>query len=372
MTPTSQLSFPDENEVVRIAAVTDAADRNTLITAGYWKLSLEAERRMRGHANWCTYAAWASRQAGVTIRHRDLVNVLRDRIHCALQASGVAESLLKPAEECGLDVLQMVVDAIDELGPLKRSSEAVGEGNRQVFGDIALIFSRWLTMFPDIASISGADLQRFDDQLRLGPPPIGQELLRQAFTNYRAAARTTGAGERAQLMLLANVQVAFHEQLRLQPLMQAALDGALLEPGDVADFLHEKLTGQEGRIGALMRGLWGAVDSPARRLSEALARHIQEQVRILITENLMSIWLPPDQELRLGRDLTRPFPEALRTLTDPALVNLLAQFQGEPDSEEQSAVKDWADIKDRMGFIACLFRAYIDDRNLYDSPLAQK
>src|SRR6185437_10732254 len=107
MTPTSQLSFPDETEVARIAAVTDAAERNTLITTGYWKLSLEAERRMRGHANWCTYAAWASRQAGVTIRHQDLVNVLRDRIRCALQSSGVGESLLKPAEACGLDVLQM-------------------------------------------------------------------------------------------------------------------------------------------------------------------------------------------------------------------------------------------------------------------------
>jgi hypothetical protein len=327
---------------------------------------------MRGHANWCTYAAWASRQAGVTIRHQDLANVLRDRIHCALQASGFAESLLKPAEQCGLDVLQMAVDAIDELGPLKRSSAAVGEGNQKVFGDIALLFSRWLTMFPDIASISDADLQRFAERLQPGPPPEGQDILRQAFTNYRTAARTSDAGERAQLMLLANVQVGYHEQLRLQPEMQAALDGALLEPGDIADFLHEKLTGQEGRIGTLMRGLWGAVDSPARRLSEVLAQHIQEQVRILITQNLMSIWLPPDQELRLGRDLTRPFPEALRTLTDPELLKLLQLFEAAPDSEDQSRVKDWADIKDRMGFIACLFRAYIDDRNLYDSPFAQR
>ncbi|HEY4085360.1 MAG TPA: hypothetical protein VGM43_05450 [Bryobacteraceae bacterium] len=371
MTPTPQSSFPDENEVARVAALTDAADRNTHITDSYSKLSAELGRRIQGHANWCTYATWASRQAGMTIRHKDLVNVLRDRIQCALQLSGMAKGVFEHLEEGGLNVLQIVVDAIDELGPLKRSSEVVGEGNQKVFGDIGLIISRWLTMFPDIASISDADLQRFGERLQPGPPPQGQDMLRQAFTNYRAAARTSDAGERIQLMLLANVQIAFHEQIRLQPEMQAALDGSLLEPGDIADFIEAKLTGHEGRIGTLLRGLWGEVQSPARRLSEILARHIQEQVRILITENLMSLWLPPDQELRLGRDLTRPFPEALRTLTDPALLALLQQFEATPDSEAQSGVKDWANFKDRMGYIACMFRAYIDDRNLYGSPWTQ-
>ncbi len=371
MTTASQSSFPDEDEVARVAGLAGAAERNTHITDSYSKLSAEMGRRIPGHANWCTYATWASRQAGVTIRHQDLVNVLRDRIQCALRLSGVPGRLLGCVEDGGLNLLQIAVDAVDELGPLKRSSGVVGEGNQKVFGDIGRIFSRWLTMFPDIAAISDAGLDRFGATLQPGPPPEGQDMLRQAFTNYRTAAQTADAGERVQLMLLANVQIAFHEQIRLQPEMQAALDGALLEPGDIADFIEEKLTGHEGRIGSMLRGLWGAVDSPVRHLSEILARHIQEQVRILITENLMSLWLPPDQELRLGRDLTRPFPEALRTLTDPALVTLMRQFETSPDSEAQSGVKDWANFKDRMGYIACMFRAYIDDRNLYGSPWAQ-
>jgi len=366
--PTPEFSFPNENEVARIAGLADAAERNTQITDGYSKLSAELGRRIPGYANWCTYATWASRQAGVTIRHQDLVNVLRDRIHCALRLSGVAEGLLQCPEEGGFDVLQIVVDAIDELGPLKRSSGAVGEGNQKVFGDIALLFSRWLTMFPDIASISDADLQQFGERLQPGPPPEGQDMLRQAFTNYRTAARTSDALERVQLMLLANLEIAFHEQIRLQPEMQAALDGALLEPGDIADFVEEKLTGHEGRIGSLLRRLSGVVDSPVRHFSEMLARHVQQEVRILITENLMSLWLPPDQDLRLGRNLTKPFPEALQTLTDPALLALLRRFESSPDSEAQSGVQDWANFKDRMGFIACMFRAYIDDRNLYGYP----
>jgi hypothetical protein len=372
MTPTAQLSFPDENEIARIAALTDPAERNRQITDSYSKLSAEVERRIQGHANWCTYATWASLQAGVTIRHEDLVSVLRDRIQTAVQLRVPAKALFKRLEQGGLDVLQLIVDAIGELGPLKRSSEAVGRGNRKVFEEIALVFSRWLTAYPNIGSISDADLHAFGERLNPGPAPEGQDLLRQAFTNYRNAARASDPCERAQLILLADLQVGFHEQIRLQPDIKEALDGALLEPGDVADFLHQKLTGQEGRIGNLLRGLWGEVESPARRLSEMLARHVHEQVRILITENLMSLWLPPDQELRLGRDLTRPFPEALRTLTDPALRKLLDEFQSTPDTSAESGVKDWANLQDRMGFIACLFRAYIDDRNLYGSPAAQK
>jgi hypothetical protein len=47
-------------------------------------------------------------------------------------------------------------------------------------------------------------------------------------------------------MLPADLQIGFHEQIRLQPDIKAAMDGALLEPGDIADFLAEKLTGTKG------------------------------------------------------------------------------------------------------------------------------
>jgi hypothetical protein len=369
MTSVLQLTFPDEAEVGRIAAMTDAAARNRLITEAYSRLSAEVARRIEGHANWCTYATWASRQAGVTIRHEDLADVVRDRMRRALHLRGLAETLLEWVEDGALDLLQVVVDAVDELGPLKRSSEAVGRGNRKVFQEIALQFSRWLTAFPDLHQISDADMERFSQQLTAGPAPEGQDLLKQAFANYGSAARSANAGEKTQTMLLADLQIGFHEQIRLQPDIKAAMDGALLEPGDIADFLAEKLTGHEGRIGRAVERLRGLVESPMQRFSRMLADHIQEEVRTLITENLMSLWLPPDQELRLGRDLTRPFPEALQTLSDPALLTLFEKFRSAAaDSETGSGVKDWANFNDRMGFIADLFRAYLDDRSLYVSP----
>jgi hypothetical protein len=131
MTPAFQLAFPEEAEVGRIAAMTDVASR-----------------RIEGHANWCTYATWASRQAGVTIRHEDLVDVLRERMRRALHLRGFAETLLEWVEEGALDLLQVVVDAVDELGPLKRSSEAVGRGNRKVSRRLRSSFRGGSWFFP--------------------------------------------------------------------------------------------------------------------------------------------------------------------------------------------------------------------------------
>ena len=62
-------------------------------------------------------------------------------------------------------------------------------------------------------------------------------MLMQAFRNYRVAARAADPNEKAQLMLLANLEIGFHEQTRLQPEIEGALNGALFKPGDLADLL---------------------------------------------------------------------------------------------------------------------------------------
>jgi hypothetical protein len=91
---------------------------------------------------------------------------------------------------------------------------------------------------------------------------------------------------------------------------------------------------------------------------------------MLITNQLMSLWLPPGTVVQLGRDLGRPFPEALRTLTSPELLRLLAGFDPTPDSEDGSGVKDWANLQQRLRFIADLFRAYGVEQCLFD-PLKE-
>jgi hypothetical protein len=359
-------AYPSEGEVARIAAMADAAARNREITGAYCQLSAEAERRIAGRANWCTFATWASRQAGVTIRHEDLTDALRARLGHSWRLRFIEKPLIRLLERDGLDVLQAVIDAVSTAGPLLRSAEAVGRGNRKVFAEIGLLFARWLGQFPDPASASDEEAEAFYRGLLPGGPPDGQGLLRSAFANYRAAARESGPKSKAELMLLANLQIGYHEQKRLQPEIEAAMNGAVFEPRDLVDLLLPILRQRARRLPHLGK----AGEMPLKAVAGLLARHVQTEVRALLTEHLMTLFLPPALTLRLGRDLTRPFPEALRTLTNASLAAMIAGFDTAPDSEAGGGATDWANFEQRIRFIADLFRAFADDRNLFSAPFA--
>jgi hypothetical protein len=280
--------------------------------------------------------------------------------------SGIDVKLIELLVERDLDLLQLVINAIANLGPLKRTGDAVARGNRKVFAEIGLLFARWLTLFPDIQSVTDPALDRFSQGLKPGPPPDGQDVLMQAFANYRAAALSTDPKEKTELMFLANLQIGFHEQTRLQPDIKAALDGALLKPGDLTDLLIKTLTGRQGGIAETLEEVFHKRELPLRKVATILAQDVQRQVRTLVTEQLMSLWLPPDTMVRLGRDLGRPFPEALQELTSPDLLQLLAGFDPTPGSKSRSRVKDWANLQQRLRFIADLFRAYGEEECLFD------
>ena len=63
-------------EVRRIAGLPDPVIRNLQITECYSRLAAAIADRHAG-ANWCTFATWASRQAGGTIRGEDLLDALQ-------------------------------------------------------------------------------------------------------------------------------------------------------------------------------------------------------------------------------------------------------------------------------------------------------
>jgi hypothetical protein len=364
--PAVQSSYPDEAEIARIAALQDGAVRNQQITAAYWHLSAEIERRIRGHANWCTFACWASQQAGVTIRHQDMTHLLRQRLQSSWRVTGIDLKLIGMLVEAKLDLMQLVVNAIANLGPIRRTGDAVARGNRKVFAEIGLLFARWLTLLPDLRLVTDSEMDRFNQGLKAGPPPDGQDVLMQAFNNYRAAAQSVDPKEKAEFMFLANLQIGFHEQTRLQPDIKSALDGALLEPGDLTDLLLNTLTGHEGKIAQTLEKAFQRHESPLGKVAMVLAQDVQHHVRTLITELLMSIWLPPDTMVRLGHDLARPFPVALQNLSSPDLLRLLESFDPAPGSKASSHVKDWANLHERLRFIANLFRAYGEEKCLFE------
>jgi hypothetical protein len=169
-------------------------------------------------------------------------------------------------------------------------------------------------------------------------------------------------------MLLANLRIGYHEQVRLQPDIQAALDGALIEPSDLAALLMPVLSRHPSKAARAINVVWPFGESPLQKVTRALAQDVQLQVRNLITENLMSLWLPPADAVQLGRDLARPFPDDLRTLANADVLQLLASFDPTPESEHGSGAQDWANLHQRMRFIADLFRGYGEDENLFEAP----
>jgi hypothetical protein len=183
------MTAPSPQEVERIAAMTDPVIRNLEITHCYSLLAASIDV----HANWCTYATWASRQAGRTIRGEDLL----DRL---MRELGRDAELLHPIRSISrwllrrgwLRRLHTPFDAVELAG------DAVARGNLKVFAEIGLVFARWL------------------DDGRLPPEP---PLLRQAFGRYASADR--------EQIVLANLEIGLHEQTRLQPEIREAMEAAV-------------------------------------------------------------------------------------------------------------------------------------------------
>jgi hypothetical protein len=69
-------SFPTVSDVERIASQDDPVLRNLRITQCYHELALAMVERTGRYANWCTFATWASKQAGQTIRKENSARTL--------------------------------------------------------------------------------------------------------------------------------------------------------------------------------------------------------------------------------------------------------------------------------------------------------
>ena len=103
---------------------------------------------------------------------------------------------------------------------------------------------------------------------------------------------------------------------------------------------------------------------------DVLLAEARLRVRRVITEHLMTLELGGGARLRLGRDLERVFPASLATLSDPDLLALLARIDPTPDGTARSGASDWADLTERMHYIADLFRCCHEAPELFLPPFA--
>ena len=366
---------PASAEVDRIATLGDPVLRNLQITQCYHELASALAKRTSPHANWCTFATWASRQAGQTIRKEDLAQALEHSLTTTPATLQAAANVTTVARQIGArrepeEIRQRVWQALNPLAAIERASAAVARGNQKVFAEIGREFARFAAACLNDPAFDAEHIARFCAALRPGDPPEGQRYLRQAFTRYYQTFFESEAKTRAELMLLANLEIGLHEQTRLQPEIAEALEASLADSDELTRDVIGALFPYRGwpvyAVLLFMRFIKRPMllDIVINRLI-TVAR---QQVRMLLTEHMMVLCFPHGVRLRLGDDLKAEFPAALKQITRPDLRALLEQIDPTPDSLRETGAVDWADLPDRLHFIVDLFRCYQEAPDLWAPP----
>jgi hypothetical protein len=303
---------PGIEEVEQIAGLSDPVIRNLRITECYSRLAAAVTA---DGANWCTFATWASRQAGRTIRGEDMLAALKLELGRDAELLHPLDSFWRAIVRRGLfnreSALGRCVWSLHTpLDAFPLASDAVARGNRKVFAEIGLEFARYLALGSD-EFLAGC------------PDPE----LRQAFTHL-------ATGDR-DLVVLANLEIGLHEQTRLQPEIREALDAALA---------HEQ---------GLLK----------RILGWPLQRRLTRFARESITRSLLVLSLP-GTTLYLGRTLVIALPAS----SNAELLALLARYEPVAPAPDDCGAHDWSVLDQRMHYIVHLFRGFHDRRELATPP----
>jgi hypothetical protein len=366
---------PALTDVERIAKLTDPVVRNLQITQCYHELGLTIAERTGGGANWCAFATWASKQAGQTIRKEDLGRTLQLMLGSEASAQQAIQEVMEAARRLGArlkieELVAVLWKAYDPQAAFERSSEAVARGNLKVFAEIGREFARFNLTCLDDPAYDAEKIARFCAELLPGEPPDGQGYLRSAFEHYYRALFEVIEKSRTELLLLANLEIGYHEQTRLQPEINEALAAPIVPPETIVQNLLRALHPQWGVLNDFiwrvmrMFGKLTGLDEAVTAFLEILKREAQ----YITTETLMTITLPPHDRLRLGDDLRSEFPAILQQIANPELKSLLTHIDPTPDSTRESGTDMWGDLGDRLHFIADMFRCYQMAEELYDPP----
>jgi hypothetical protein len=350
---------PSTDDVRRITAIADPVIRNLEITYCYSRLSAAFTARSGSGANWCTYATWASRQAGRTIRGEDLLDYLGNRLAArrwllhpisTLWRRLLRRGFLEPGSRIG----RLTAELHTPFDAFERASAAVASGNLKVFEEIGLEFARYLEECPPHLPADAPEILRFLAQLRPGDPPEGQGYLREAFVHYEHLRFEREPRARAQLAVLANLEIGLHEQTRLQPQIREALDSAQATEQDLGRRVLDAVFPAAARA-------WPVLRAPAALAAGLVAAGFQRTSRKVsreaITDSLMILTLP-GRVLALGRHLPDAYPDVLDEPLATELSELLAHYEPVPPAHDDCGARDWADLHQRMHYIAHLFRAF--------------
>jgi len=367
------MSVPTVAEVSRITAERDRVIRNLKITECYSRLSSAMQVRTGEAANWCTFATWASRQAGSTIRGEDFLahfqRCLGRRAWLTAPMQSLSRMLLrkgifKPSTRLG----RMVAAIHTPFDAFERASSEVAEGNVKVFEEIGREFARFLEIVPVDASLESPEFLAFSAGLRNGPPPEGQQYLIEAFAHYQQQRHERDQASRAAWMLLANLKIGLHEQTRLQPQIASAVDSPFTTAEDLGRrLLHILIPRAASWPHSVQRPFIAALGWTASKIRREAIKATREAV----TESMMVLTLPTGA-LSLACNVSAPAPSVFVRHSHQSLGAFERRYDPCGPEGGDCGARDWCDLGQRMHYIVHLFRAYAEESSLWSSPFTRE
>jgi CRP-like cAMP-binding protein len=311
--------------------------RNLKVTEGYYRLSV-GMTLLIGHqdTNWLTYACNASKTVGSFIRGE----LPRPGVGRGLRLGSLSTLTGRfPALAAIAERLSTAVDDVSEL---------TSAGNIKVFAELGPIFARVIAAYHDCDRYDSDEFERFLDSLGLrrgASDAGGQDSLRQALVHYHEAMFQPEPKRRSELILLANFKVGLHEQIRLQPNIEGAMN-APLRSGvfDVAALRRFGIVVREPTMVA-----W------RRFATRAMMRYRLPYGAVAVSGELPAL---PSR---------RRYPDVLTDLELPEL-RMVAERYGTPARSRFFGSRDWANLEERMTFIFELFRSRQKSLELFDPP----
>jgi len=349
-------------DIERVARLEQPVIRNLWITQHYHSLmGLLADVLGAANANWSTFATWASKTAGQSIRGEEIPPEIQQLLSEEVNVHDRLNQLLRVVPGAWAEQIDPL--AIPKA-VLERVSDQIAVGNLKVFAELAPLFAQFWDRFSVPERLTEQELDAFVNSLKSGPAEHdGQDSLKVAFTSYFAGARTSNAKEKAEYLLYGNLLIGLHEQTRLQAFIAGAIDAPFDEQS------YERLL-------AAQPDWLETVTRPAfRALLATLKRELEDRWERLATRYMMTLTLPGGSLLRLGEDIPIgkvPFPAVLDPLESETLKKLVASYDPNLDSLRGSGARNWTELNNRMAFIADLFRSRQQDESLFKPPFSEE
>jgi len=353
-----------QQRIAEVAAIEDAALRNLWITQTYHELALAMKPNMAGNATWLSFAVWASRTVGKTLREEEIPKWMREAL---ADAEHFQDNLKAPRWMRALGLARF----LDEHTPigmmeqvLREMSRWLGVGNVLVFAELAPIYSQFAKRFPPDQPRDDNAFTTFLAESKIEGTEDERLAVHDAFMLYYASQYEKDKNLRAQMVLTANISAVLHEQKRLQPHITGSMDATIqviargLFLTSLGAFVHRT-------IGKLIP----AIDRATRNISDEVLK-VWEHT---ITKLMMSLETPNGPDLDLSDDVPalpgqHLFPGELSEIDFTPLQVALQTWDKTQGTGRGSAAADWRDLSDRMCFVVNLFRSRQLEESLLTPP----